>query len=266
MLRRIGNKQQIAHSIIRHFPKHSVYYEPFFGAGGLFFQKPLAKYNWLNDLDKEVFNFWTVVKDKKEELRDLLKLMPLHEEIFNHWKTHIPMDKPVERALRFLILSNTSCLWKGATMRLCHSNICHKLELEELIDPISDKLQRSFLRSKDFREFFKDIREGESHIPARKRFIYNDPPYINSTDGYNTPKWSFQDLEDLFEVSDNTSIPYAISEFDTPEIRDLAKFYNCQVIEIGERRTIESRNMEVLIVNYAFPKYRQTNIFEKEFV
>jgi DNA adenine methylase len=49
ILRRLGNKSKIASEIYRHFPPHRTYVEPFFGAGGMFFNKPKAKYNILND-------------------------------------------------------------------------------------------------------------------------------------------------------------------------------------------------------------------------
>ena len=63
MLRRVGNKARIAHKIVPLFPPHTHYIELFFGAGGLYFNKPPAKYNFCNDLDSEVFNFWQVYKD-----------------------------------------------------------------------------------------------------------------------------------------------------------------------------------------------------------
>lgn len=43
ILRRIGNKKRLLQKIISFFPKHEIYIEPFFGAGGIFFSKPLAK-------------------------------------------------------------------------------------------------------------------------------------------------------------------------------------------------------------------------------
>ena len=45
MLNRKGAKTKIAKDIQKHFPKHSAYIEPFFGAGGMYFNKPKAKYN-----------------------------------------------------------------------------------------------------------------------------------------------------------------------------------------------------------------------------
>ena len=44
ILRRLGNKSKIAADIQKHFPQHKIYIEPFFGAGGMFFNKPKAKY------------------------------------------------------------------------------------------------------------------------------------------------------------------------------------------------------------------------------
>lgn len=45
ILRRLGNKSKLAAKIIPYFPAHKIYIEPFFGAGGMFFNKPKAKYN-----------------------------------------------------------------------------------------------------------------------------------------------------------------------------------------------------------------------------
>ncbi len=70
ILRRLGNKKEIAGEIQKHFPSHKIYIEPFFGAGGMFFYKPMVRYNFLNDLDNDVFNLFMVVKDNKEALQE----------------------------------------------------------------------------------------------------------------------------------------------------------------------------------------------------
>lgn len=53
ILRRRGNKSGIAEEILKYFPSHTIYIEPFFGAGGMFFNKPKVKYNILNDIDAD---------------------------------------------------------------------------------------------------------------------------------------------------------------------------------------------------------------------
>ncbi len=37
ILRRLGNKSRIAKEVQKYFPEHTMYIEPFFGAGGMFF-------------------------------------------------------------------------------------------------------------------------------------------------------------------------------------------------------------------------------------
>ena len=49
ILNRLGNKSLIAKKIQTHFPKHDIYMEPFFGAGGMYFNKPKAKFNYINE-------------------------------------------------------------------------------------------------------------------------------------------------------------------------------------------------------------------------
>lgn len=72
ILRRLGNKQAIAEKIIPYFPAHKIYIEPFFGAGGMFFNKPKAKYNIVNDLDSDVFNLFDIILNRKDGLKKCL--------------------------------------------------------------------------------------------------------------------------------------------------------------------------------------------------
>ena len=46
ILNRLGNKAKIAEKIQKQFPPHDIYMEMFFGAGGMYFNKPKSKYNY----------------------------------------------------------------------------------------------------------------------------------------------------------------------------------------------------------------------------
>ena len=72
ILRRLGNKSKIAKEIQKHFQKHDIYIEPFFGAGGMYFNKPKANYNIVNDIDGDVFNLFQVVMNKKTGIRGFI--------------------------------------------------------------------------------------------------------------------------------------------------------------------------------------------------
>jgi len=44
------SKKRIASWIIENMPEHHSYLDPYFGGGGMFFQKPLSKIEMVNDL------------------------------------------------------------------------------------------------------------------------------------------------------------------------------------------------------------------------
>lgn len=254
ILRRLGNKKRQAEKIIHHFPSHKVYYELFMGTGSIFFRKPKSEYSILNDLDNDVFNLFTVVKDSYIELLNLFIITPINEELFYYWKHHKELD-PVRKALRFLYLSSFSYLGKSDTFRLIHSDCTYKVKLESLIQDCSLYMKTSMLRSKDFRLFFNDIYVSDKHIGLKDRFIYADPPYIETEDNYNTPKWTNADSLDLFNVLEETNIRFAMSEFNHPFIIDQAEKRGLNIIEIGERRNLKNRKIEILITNYTSQQY-----------
>lgn len=68
IIARHGNKSKIASEIIKYFPIHDVYVELFFGGGGMFFNKPKAKYNFLNDLDNQVYLTYKLLQTDKRGL------------------------------------------------------------------------------------------------------------------------------------------------------------------------------------------------------
>ena len=101
ILRRLGNKSQIAKEIQKYFPQHKIYVEPFFGAGGMFFNKPKSRHNIVNDIDSEVFNLYQVVLSQKEDLMELYKITPYHSDLVKHWAKN-QEEEPLKKAMRFL--------------------------------------------------------------------------------------------------------------------------------------------------------------------
>lgn len=257
ILRRLGSKKAIAGKIIKNFPTHKVYYEPFFGTGSIYFIKPKAQYSILNDLDSDVFNFFTVVKDHSEELSKLLSITPMSEELFYYWRENQEID-PVKKALRFLFMTSYGYLGKTETFMLLHSNCSHRNKLEHLILNCSKQFKNAMLRNKDFRLFFNDIYASDKHIGAKDRFIYADPPYLDSTDNYNAPKWTQEDSLDLFETLENTGVRFAMSEFKHPFILEQAKERKLNIIDIGERQNLKNKRTEILITNYK----KETSLFD----
>lgn len=245
LLRRLGNKSKIAMKIQEKFPPHKQYIEPFFGAGGMFFNKRKAKYNIVNDQDSEVFNLFQVLSNNQAELTEQFLKMPIHLDLWNFWKANKETE-PVKRAIRFLFLSNYGYLGKPNTLRYGNKNTS-----EILLTQIDEAAKFMFgveFMNYDFREMFKKISFKDENEKAYT-FIYADPPYLDTDDNYET-SFTEKDSFDLFDTLQNTGIKWAMSEFDHPFILQQAKERNLNVLSIGERINIKNRKVEVLVTNY----------------
>lgn len=242
ILRRLGNKSAIADKIIPYFPAHKIYIEPFFGAGGMFFNKPKAKYNIVNDLDSDVFNLFQVVSNQKDELEQQFKMMPIHSDLLEYWKENKEAE-PIRKALRFLFISNITFMGTGSGMRFGTENPKNVLyeNLNKTFEFIHDVQFANF----DFRKFIEIQRERN----ADESFIYCDPPYLGTTDNYSH-SFTETDSTDLFDCLSESGCKFAMSEFDHPFILQQAKERKLNVHIIGERQNLKNRRTEILVTNY----------------
>ncbi|MEJ2905051.1 DNA adenine methylase [Pedobacter panaciterrae] len=249
ILRRNGNKSQIARLITPHFPEHKIYIEPFFGAGGMFFNKPKAKYNFLNDLDDDVFNLFMVIKNRREELYRSIELMPIHQTLMKLWKKN-KEDDDLWRAVRFLFISNFTYLSKGYNIKFTADN--SKDILLSRIEPTFEYMKDARFMNVDFRKVLKMISFGDESALCKRSdsFIYSDGPYFETDGWYTENSNKEQDVIDHFDMLCNSGIRFGMSEFDNPFILDNAKQRGLNVITIGERRNLKNRRTEVLITNY----------------
>ncbi len=245
ILRRLGNKKKIAKKILAHFPKHHIYIEPFFGAGGMFFNKPKAKYNVLNDIDSDVYNLFQVISNRKEELEVAFKSMPVHQDLWEHWKKNIETDS-IQKALRFLFLSNYGFLGQPETLRYLSENTS-KL-LYENINRTNEFIFGCEFMDCDFRDIFRKL-SFKSKREKLNTFAYCDPPYLGTSNNYSQG-FTEQDSFDLFDVLEASGVQFAMSEFDHPFILDQAKQRGLNIIEIGERKNLKNRRIEILVTNH----------------
>ena len=248
ILRRLGNKQAIAQDIIKYFPEHKIYVEPFFGAGGMFFNKRKAKYNIVNDLDSDVFNLFMVVMNQKDELENAFYQMPIHSDLLEYWKQNKETE-PIKKALRFLFLSNFMPTGHQVTIDLNPETPkkTFKHRLDKTFEFISDVKFANIDCNKFINSTIKRIFSSGSKI--EETFIYCDPPYLGTDDNYSH-SFTEQDSIDLFNSLQATKCKFAMSEFDNEFILNQAKERGLNVIIIGERKNLKNRRTEILITNY----------------
>lgn len=259
MLRRRGRKDSIVKLIVPHFPKHKFYVEMFFGAGGMFFNKPLAMYNFLNDNNKELFNFWRCFTERNEDLIAEFVRTPLDQSVLTYWSEKMP-ECELMRAVRFLVLSNCALLGSGSTLRMGTTDNPKDTFLENA-PRLLEKISRAKISCGDFREFLPKIGWiNDGRDQQGNAFIYADPPYLGTKGNYEC--FSECDTRDLFGVLLGSGIRFALSEFYNPSntlVTDLATDYGLNIIYLKSRKAIKKVKTEVLITNY---KNTQMSLFE----
>jgi len=215
-----GGKFYARKLIIEHIPDHTYYIEPFAGGGSIFFAKPKVKNNWLNDIDSELINCLTIIRDHPNCLIDALKGEEATKERHRYYKNEYKPTNDLERALRWFYLNRTS--YSGImNMQNCYWGYGEKYSMRPENWPrnilrTSDKLQDVKLTSMDFEHVLDESPAGS--------FLFIDPPYFNADqDKFYACCFKKDDhyrLECALRRAEK-SIKFLMTYDNSPEVRDL---------------------------------------------
>ena len=104
-----GGKSAMLKYILPLIPKHSLYCEPFFGGGALYFAKESSKVEVINDKNREVVNFFEQLKWHPRKLKKLIDSTLHARRQYNDAKLiyrHPHLFSNVQRAWAFWIVCN----------------------------------------------------------------------------------------------------------------------------------------------------------------
>lgn len=100
-LRYFGSKFRLAPWILKHFPDHTTYVEPFGGGGSIMLRKAPSYNDVYNDLDHVVVNFFKVLRERPSELIQAIQLTPYSRE--EQLESFIESDDELESARRLYV-------------------------------------------------------------------------------------------------------------------------------------------------------------------
>ncbi|MDN5345013.1 MAG: adenine methylase [Clostridia bacterium] len=257
-----GGKSQLLPQLDPLFPAgFNLYLEPFVGGGAVFFHlRPPAAV--LFDNNRELLNFYQVVRDNLEPLLVDLKRHRNEREYYYAIRAQDPEEMdPISRASRFLYLNKTAYngLWR--VNRLGQYNVPFgryknpRIVDEENLRAVQAALQGARIIPGDFSQVLQYARPGD--------FVYLDPPYqpVSATayfTSYTATAFSEEDQERLagvFRALDRRQCQVMLSNSDTDLIRKLYRGYDIQ--EVSARRAINCRPerrgpvTELVIRNYS---------------
>ncbi|OGC94104.1 MAG: hypothetical protein A2W25_12025 [candidate division Zixibacteria bacterium RBG_16_53_22] len=104
-----GGKWNLAPWIISFFPDHYNYVDLCGGAASVLIRKPRSRLETYNDIDRNVVNFFRVLRDQPDELIHKINLTPWSR--IEYELHRVETDDDVERARRF---------WVGCCMAITH--------------------------------------------------------------------------------------------------------------------------------------------------
>lgn len=235
-----GGKSKIAKQIIAKMPPHKVYVEPFAGAAHVFFQKPKAPKNVLNDKNKELVKFLNSVKDERLccKIRDTTKEKFIKVARKQTWS---PCD--------YLYLNRTSFGSKTtAGGRITYAERKKKLNQTTCID--GSKLHNVTITSHDFRPV---IRKYDS----KSTLFYIDPPYVKANEkaclyGKKMCDVTPQEVASAVRKIEGKAI---VSYDDHPDVRQAFKGFRIEKITIPyslakKSEKTKGKTKELLIKNF----------------
>jgi DNA adenine methylase len=250
-----GGKQRLAQYILSLIPKHTLYCEPFFGGGAIFFAKEPSEIEVINDSNGDLINFYRVMKNNfaslKREVRATLHSREHHQsakmvlgypQLFNE----------IKRAWAIWVLANESyssrldASWGFDRKRNTSAKRLH--HKREKFPSYEKRLELTEIENADALSVIES-RDGKNS------FFYCDPPYFNAHKGH-FHFYSEQDFEDLLKCLSSIKGKFLLSSYPSPLLEKYKRKYkwHSKAIEmplaVTARYKRQQTKTEVLTANY----------------
>lgn len=214
-----GGKQRIASKILPHFPRHTVYVEPFAGGAALLFAKPKPLVTnsdhyreVLNDTNDLLINLYRVAIKQRQELeteimatlysqsdylrsKEIIKNLSKYDNLTKAWAVYVNINQSFSNQLNNgwstgLYSRNHSESWRNKQLRL-----------PEILNRIKDV----YISCEDA---IKCIERWDSP----QTLFYCDPPYPETNQGHYSG-YTLEDFKNLCDVLDNIKSSYVLSNY-----------------------------------------------------
>lgn len=252
-----GGKQHLARTIIPLIPAHYTYVEPFVGGGAIFWSKPKAEVEVINDYNRELINFYEMVKNNFVELEKMIRISlhsrSLHSDALVMYNNPHLFDR-IQRAWAVWVLCNQSFGSKiGDAWGYAVTDTSSTKKLGNKRDSFSEeyaiRLQNVQIENTDAIR----IINSRDHEQA---FHYCDPPYFNSDCGHYDG-YSKDDYASLLSCLSGAKGKFLLSSYPSDMLTEFTKNHHWYTVRLQREVLVDKhsgrtpkRKIEVLTANY----------------
>lgn len=254
-----GGKYYLRKRICNLMPAHSIYIEPFFGAGHVFFEKEPAEKEIINDANWSIMDMWTTIRDYPMELTNHLKTVPYTKESFQKMprKRYDQVLYAAEVFTRYRMSiggrgQNFANPSKVRQRRGMPDNVSGWLSAIDLIQENSSRLQNVNISAAglDYTNVIQPyLRESDC-------LIYLDPPYLPKTrksPNVYDKEMTFAQHEQMVKMIEAADAKIILSGYDNELYNSVLSHWSKEVIPIKNHAAGGSKKKmmnEVLWYNY----------------
>lgn len=247
-----GGKQTMLKHLLLMIPEHRIYCEPFFGGGALFFAKPKAEVEVINDVNGEVVNFFKVLKTKfsalQKEIQATLHSRELYKKamkIYNDPKGHSDVD----RAWALWTATNQGFAgmigsWGFGTTNSKEKSLANKRE--NFINVYEERLKTVQVENNDALKVIARCNEKDA-------FIYCDPPYIGSDQGHYSGYTEAQ-YKTLLDALAKLKGKFLLSSYPSKILSQYIRKYKWKTKSVEKfvavTKLTDKKKTEMLVFNY----------------
>lgn len=252
-----GGKQNLVATILPLFPKHTLYAEPFVGGGAVFWAKPPSDVEVINDLNRELINFYEVVQNEFVDLEKMIRISLHSRSLFNDCLViynNPHMFSRIKRAWAVWVMAAQSFSSmldgsfgydkaKGTTSKKITNKregftLDYSIRIQNVNIECTDAIR--IINSRDY----------------DKAFFYCDPPYFNSDCGHYEG-YSREDFITLLKTLSRIKGKFLMSSYPSDILEEYTKENGWYVKKLEQSVSVannsgkpQKKKIEVLTANY----------------
>lgn len=252
----IGSKFNLAPLFIKLFPKdYKAYVEVFGGSLAVLLRLPPShqRIEIINDLDKDLVNFYLIVRDRINELAEKVREWLISRVLYEQYEKDlsVPIEnekigKDVERASKYLYRNRLVLFDRTRLDRHWKGKIIGVLKL------VANRLRNVIIECLDFKELLKKYNKSDY-------FMYLDPPYFGLE--YYDEKFGKERHEELRDILKKAKFKWMLSYAKVDTIMEWYKDY--WIMQIEHKSTIANVPRiyyEIIITNYKIDKVESDKV------